>query len=139
MYTSYPRVIHPVRAAGGMGDEDAREPEGAVELFGVLRLPLASRTPSGYVGVRRVAKSQKRPWQAWIKIRGDKRRRCLGSFKSPQEAAVVRARAVSCGVETLPSPRKQAARSSGATASLRAALSAHTCLLFPQSLSSLRL
>ena len=97
-----------------MGDEDA-EPEGAVEIFGVLRLPLASGTASGYVGVRHVKKSKKRPWQAWVHIKGEKRR-CLGSFRSPQEGAVARARAVSCGPETLPSPRRQAARNSGAAA-----------------------
>jgi len=98
-----------------MGDEDA-EAEGEVELFGVLRLPLASGTASGYVGVRHVAKSKKRPWQAWVKVKGDKRRRCLGSFKSPQEGAVARARALACGPDNLPSPRKQAARNSGAVA-----------------------
>ena len=72
MFTSYPRVIHLLRAAGGMGGEDA-EPEGTVEIFGVLRLPLASGTASGYVGVRHVKKSSKRPWQAWVHIKGEKR------------------------------------------------------------------
>ena len=95
-----------------MGDEDA-EPDGPVETFGVLRLPLKSGTASGYVGVRRVKKSKKRPWQAWVHIKGEKRR-CLGSFTKRQEAAVARARALACGPETLPSPRKQAARKSGA-------------------------
>ena len=94
-----------------MGDEDA-EAEGAVELFGVLRLQLATGTASGYVGVRHVKKSKKRPWQAWVHIKGE-RRRCLGSFRKPQEGAVARARALACGPETLPSPRKQAARNSG--------------------------
>ena len=37
----------------------------------------------------------------------------MGSFEQPQEAAVARARAMACGPETLPSPRKQAARNSG--------------------------
>ena len=55
-----------------MGGEDA-EPEGTVEIFGVLRLPLASGTASGYVGVRHVKKSSKRPWQAWVHIKGEKR------------------------------------------------------------------
>ena len=45
--TLYPQVTHNlsysnlVRAAGGMGDD--AEPEGAVELFGVLRLPFGGR------------------------------------------------------------------------------------------------
>ena len=95
-----------------MADEDA-EPEVGVETFGVLRLPLAARTASGYVGVRHVPKSKIRPWQAWVHIKGE-RRRCLGSFRKPQEAAVARAKALACGPETLPSPRKQAARDSGA-------------------------
>ena len=94
-----------------MGDEDA-EAEGAFEIFGVHRLPLAAGTKSGYVGVRFVVKSKKRPWQAWLHIKGE-RRRCLGSFRTPQEGAVARARAVACGAETLPSPRRQAARNSG--------------------------
>ena len=100
-----------------MGDEDA-EAEGEVELFGVLRLPLATGTASGYVGVRHVKKSKKRPWQAWVHIKGE-RRRCLGSFRKPQEGAVARARALACGPEALPSPRKQAARNSGAALSPR--------------------
>ena len=98
-----------------MADEDA-EPEVGVETFGVLRLPLAARTgraATTYVGVRRVTKSKIRPWQAWVHIKGE-RRRCLGSFTKPQEAAVARAKALACGPETLPSPRKQAARDSGA-------------------------
>ena len=97
-----------------MGDEDSEE-EAAVEVFGVLRLQLAPKTKSGYVGVRLVVNSKKRPWQAWVHIKGEKRR-CLGSFKKPQEAAVARARSLLCDPETLPSPRKQAARNSGAAA-----------------------
>ena len=94
--------------------EEGEESEGTkeFEVFGVHRLPLAPGTQSGYLGVR-PNKSKKRPWQAWIHIKGEKRR-CLGSFAKKREAAVARAAAISCGVESLPSPRKQAARKSGA-------------------------
>ena len=95
----FTKVIHtgyPPFACGRwhMGDEDA-ESEGAVETFGALRLLLKSGTASGYVGVRRVKKSKKRPWQGWVHLKGEKRR-CLGSFRTPQEAAVARARALAC-------------------------------------------
>jgi hypothetical protein len=93
--------------------EEGEESEGTeFEVFGVHRLPLAPGSQSGYLGVR-PNKSKKRPWQAWIHIKGEKRR-CLGSFAKKREAAVARAAAISCGVESLPSPRKQAARKSGA-------------------------
>ena len=68
----------------GSDDEDANGP---FEVFGVHRLKLAPGTRSGYIGVR-PNKSKRRPWQAWVHIKGEKRR-CLGSFKSSQEAAVV--------------------------------------------------
>ena len=93
-----------------MGDEEASE--GAFEMFGVLRLPLATGTASGYLGVR-PTNSKKNPWQGWVHLKGEKRR-TLGSFRTPQQAAVARARALACGAETLPSPRRQAARNSGA-------------------------
>ena len=102
-----------------MGDTRDAGPEARVDIFGVLRLPLAAGTASGYLGVRHITKSKIRPWQAWIHIKGE-RRRCLGSFTKPQEAAVARARALACGPETLPSPRKQAARNSGAALLTRA-------------------
>ena len=85
--------------------------EGPFEVFGVHRLKLAPSTRSGYVGVR-PTKSKKPSWQAWVHIKGEKRR-CLGSFKSPHFAAVQRAVALACGTELLPSPRKQAPRNSG--------------------------
>ena len=93
-----------------MEGEDAAE---QIEVFGVHRLALAPATRSGYVGVR-PTKSKRRAWQAWVHIKGEKRR-CLGSFNTPQEAAVARAGALTLGPDTLPSPRKQAARHSGAT------------------------
>ena len=93
-----------------MGEEEEETEQ--VEAFGVHLLPLAPSTKSGYVGVRST-KSKKRPWQAWVHIKGEKRR-CLGSFNDKREAAVARAVAIACGVESLPSPRKQAARNSGA-------------------------
>ena len=66
--------------------EEVEEEEGTeqFEVFGVHRLPLAPGTRSGYLGVR-PTKSKKRPWQAWIHIKGDKRR-CLGSFEKKREA-----------------------------------------------------
>ena len=93
--------------------EESEEEEEQVEIFGVHRLQLAPGTQSGYIGVR-PNKSRKRPWQAWVHIKGEKRR-CLGSFEKKTDAAVTRAAAISCGVESLPSPRKQAARNSGAS------------------------
>ena len=65
-----------MRAAGGMGDKDA-EPEGAVEIFGVLRLPLASGTASGYVGVRHVKKVE----EVFIEPRGLHPRGSLSCFR----------------------------------------------------------
>ena len=59
------------------------EEEGPVEVFGVHRLELAPSTKSGYIGVR-PTNSQKRPWQAWLSLRGQKRRN-VGSFKTPWE------------------------------------------------------
>ena len=96
-----------------MGDAETSDKE-SFETFGVHRLPLALGTKSGYVGVR-PTKSKTRPWQAWVHIK-DEKRRCLGSFKSPQEAAVARATAAANGIELLPSPRSQAPRNSGALA-----------------------
>ena len=111
-----------------MEEGEGSEPQ--YEVFGVHRLPLVSGTKSGYVGVR-LSKSKKRPWQAWVHIKGEKRR-CLGSFNDKRDAAVARAAAIACGVESLPSPRKQAARNSGAEP--RVAL-AHCTPLLAQSLS----
>ena len=92
--------------------ERDEEDEGPFEPFGSLRLPLQPDSASGYVGVQRSA-SKKRPWQATVKVPGRKRIN-IGSFRTPQEAAVARARAKAEGPELLPSPRKQAARGSGA-------------------------
>ena len=77
--------------------EEGEESEGTkeFEVFGVHRLPLAPGTQSGYLGVR-PNKSKKRPWQAWIHIKGEKRR-CLGSFAKRREAAVARAAEVIAG------------------------------------------
>ena len=83
-------------------------------MFGVHRLELAPGTMSGYIGVR-PNKSKKHPWQAWLSLRGEKRRN-VGSFKLPRHAAVARAAAKACGAETLRSPRKQAPRNKGAAA-----------------------
>ena len=91
---------------------EGEDSEPRVEVFGVHSLPLAPGTRSGYVGVR-PTKSKKSPWQAWVHMKGEKRR-CIGSFKDKREAAVARAAAISCGAALLPSPRKQAARNSGA-------------------------
>ena len=94
-----------------MEGSDDEEAEGPHEVFGVHHLKLAPGTRSGYLGVR-PTKSKKRPWQAWVHIKGEKRR-CLGSYKSAQDAAVQRAVALACGADSLPSPRKQAPRNSG--------------------------
>ena len=95
-----------------MVDSEDEQDEGRCEAFGVLRLPLKPGTASGYVGVQRSA-SKRRPWQATLKPRGRKRLN-VGSFKTAQEAAVGRARAKADGAHLLASPRKQAARNSGA-------------------------
>jgi hypothetical protein len=100
-----------VRSAAMEGKGKKSEPW--VEVVGVHSLPLAPGTLSGYVGVR-LNNSKKRPWQAWVHIKGEKRR-CIGSFEDETEAAVARAAAIACGVESLPSPRKQAPRKSGTT------------------------
>ena len=93
---------------------EGEEADAPIEVCGVHKLLLAPATKSGYVGVR-ATKSKKCPWQAWVHIKGE-RRRCLGSFKYRRDAAVARAAALACGPETLPSPRKQASRKSGAAA-----------------------
>ena len=97
-------------------EEESEDSEPQVEVFGVHRLELAPGTRSGYVGVRQT-KSKKRPWQSWLALKGEKRRN-VGSFTTPQEAAVARAAAKAGGVHLLPSPRKQAPRKSGAAACL---------------------
>lgn len=99
-----------------MEDDEGEDDEGPVEVFGVHRLELAPSTKSGYIGVR-PTNSQKRPWQAWLSLRGQKRRN-VGSFKTPREAAVARAAAKASGGHLLPSPRKQAPRKSGAAVRL---------------------
>ena len=88
-------------------DEETEE----FEQYGIHQLKLAAGTASGYVGVR-PNKSKKKPWQAWVHIKGEKRR-CLGSFKNRRDAAVARAEALDGGLELLPSPRKQRPRKSG--------------------------
>ena len=92
-------------------ESDEEEEEGPCEWIGVLRLPLKAGSKSGYVGVQRV-NSKKRPWQATITCPG-KKRRTVGSFKKPEEAAAARAEAKASGANLLPSPRKQAPRNSG--------------------------
>ena len=100
--------------AGAMtrGEESEGEDGTPFEEFGALRLPLKPGTLSGYVGVQRTT-SKKRPWQATVKLPGRKRLN-VGSFKEPHYAAVARAQALAAAPETLPSPRKQAPRNSGA-------------------------
>ena len=92
-------------------ESDEEEEEGPCEWIGVLRLPLKAGSKSGYVGVQRT-NSKKRPWQATITCPG-KKRRTVGSFKKPEEAAAARAEAKASGANLLPSPRKQAPRNSG--------------------------
>lgn len=106
---------------------EGEEADASIEVCGVHKLLLAPGTKSGYVGVR-ATKSNKCPWQAWVHIKGE-RRRCLGSFKYRRDAAVARAAALACGPETLPSPRKQASRKSGAAASCPIHLCCHASLL----------
>ena len=118
----FTKVIHtgyPPFACGRwhMGDEDA-ESEGAVETFGALRLLLKSGTASGYVGVRRVKKSKKRPWQGWVHLKGEKSGAAWDRSehrRKPQWPGRGRWPAVRRG-EFAESPRRQAARSSGAAA-----------------------
>ena len=62
-------------------DEDADDEE-PIEVCGIHRLELAPGTKSGYVGVR-PCKSKKHPWQAWLSLKGEKRRN-VGSFKTPR-------------------------------------------------------
>ena len=114
-------------------EEEGEDSELQVEVFGIHRLELAPGTRSGYIGVR-PTNSKKRPWQAWVALKGEKRRN-VGSYKTPQEAAVARAAAKAGGVHLLPSPRKQAPRKSGAAACLRPSMAPlslpiyHACCL----------
>jgi hypothetical protein len=94
--------------------EESEDEEGPIEVFGIHRLELAQGTKSGYIGVR-PGKSHKNPWQAWLSLKGEKRRN-VGSFKTPRDAAVARAAAKASGAHLLPSPRKQAPRKKGAAA-----------------------
>ena len=91
--------------------EDEEDNEGRIEVFGIHRLELKPGSTSGYVGVR-PNPSKKRPWQAWLQEGG--RRKTVGNYKHPQEAAVARAVAKAAGAHLLRSPQKQAARNSGA-------------------------
>jgi len=95
-------------------DEEGEDEEGPIEVFGVHRLQLAPGTKSGYTGVR-PCKSKKNPWQAWLSLKGEKRRN-VGSFKTPRDAAVARAAAKASGAHLLRSPRQQAPRTKGAAA-----------------------
>ena len=96
-----------------MGEDiEGTDYEGPIEVFGVHRLELAPK--SGYIGVRPCT-SKKHPWQAWLSIKGEKRRN-VGSFKKPRDAAVARAAAKASSGDLLPSPRKQAPRKKGAAA-----------------------
>ena len=72
-----------------MEEGEEADDEGPIEVFGVHRLELALGTKSGYIGVR-PCKSKKNPWQAWLSLKGEKRRN-VGSFKKPRDAAVARA------------------------------------------------
>ena len=92
-------------------DDEGTDDQGPIEVFGIHRLELKPGSNSGYVGVR-PNPSKKRPWQAWLQDGG--RRKTVGNFKHPQEAAVARAVAKAAGAHLLRSPRKQAARNSGA-------------------------
>ena len=92
-------------------ESEEEEDDGPCEWFGVLRIPLKPGTASGYVGVQR-SKSKKNPWQATVNVPGKKRRN-VGSFKKPVQAAVAMAEAKASGAHLLPSPRKQAQRNSG--------------------------
>ena len=94
-------------------EESEGEDDGPYALVDGLRLPLKPDTASGFVGVQRSA-SKKRPWQATLKVPGRKRLN-VGSFKKAEDAAVARARAKAAGGVLLDSPRKQAARKSGAS------------------------
>ena len=93
-------------------EESEGEDDGPCALVDGLLLPLKPGSASGFVGVQRSA-SKKRPWQATLKVPGRKRLN-VGSFKQAKEAAVARARAKAAGGVLLDSPRKQAARKSGA-------------------------
>ena len=98
--------------AGAMSEDDeGTDDEGPIEVFGIHRLELKPGSKSGYVGVR-PNPSKKRPWQAWLQDGG--RRKTVGNYKHRQEAAVARAVAKAEGAHLLRSPRKQAARNSGA-------------------------
>ena len=97
-------------------EEEGEDDVGPFEVFGVHRLELAPGSKSGYVGVRRNS-SNKRPWQAWVSLKGEKRR-TVGSFKDPRDAAVARSVAKATGAHLLRSPRKQAPRKSGTGACL---------------------
>ena len=107
-------IIHPtlLSTAGAMGEDDeGTDDEGPIEVFGIHRLELKQGSKSGYVGVR-PNPSKKRPWQAWLQDGG--RRKTVGNYEHRQEAAVARAVAKAAGAHLLRSPRKQAARNSGA-------------------------
>ena len=93
-------------------EESEGEDDGPCKLVDGLRLPLKPGSASGFVGVQASA-SKKRPWQAILNVPGRKRLN-VGSFKEAEDAAVARARAKAAGGVLLDSPRKQAARKSGA-------------------------
>ena len=95
-------------------EEEGEDDVGPIEVFGIHRLELAPGTKSGYVGVR-PNNSKSKPWQAWLSLKGEKRR-TVGSYKHPQDAAVARAAAKVAGAHLLRSPRKQASRKTGAAA-----------------------
>ena len=97
-----------------MDAESEGEDEGPCKHVDGLRLPLKPGSKSGFVGVQRSA-SKARPWQATLKVAGRKRLN-VGSFKAAEDAALARARAKVERGDLLNSPRKQAARNSGAIA-----------------------
>jgi hypothetical protein len=84
-----------------------------VEIFGVHELVLKPNTKSGYKDVYPV-KRKKHPWQAKVWDAARQSLVGLGSFATPQEAAVAVATARVSGLENLPSPDKsRASRGSG--------------------------
>ena len=118
---------YPPFACGGwhMGDEDA-EPEGAAETFGALRLQLKSGTASGYVG-RRASRSQRSGRCRDVGASQGREAALLGIIPNTAGSrSGQRARALACGVESLPSPSMQ----------LRYCCALSATLMFPFPLST---
>ena len=116
-----------------MADSRIEEAVGSsgIEKFGIHELMLNAKNKSGYKDVYPVQR-KKRPWQAKVWDESRKTHVCLGSFATPQEAAVAVATARAGGIENLPSPDKsRAERGSGGAPRIRAAtpLVAHSSLI----------